>query len=48
LEDLDQLRETYTFSEKLFAKLQSFQSTLEGGPSTVREEYFSYDEGTPF
>jgi len=48
LDDLEHLRETYKFSEKIFAKLQSFQSALEDDPSAVREELFCYDEGTPF
>ena len=48
LDDLKPLRETYTFSEKLFAKLQSFRSTLKDDSSTVQERIPPYDEGTPF
>jgi four helix bundle protein len=49
LEDVTRLRETYKFSEKLFAQLKAFRSTLEGeDPSAVQEELVSYDEDTPF
>jgi four helix bundle protein len=49
LDDVGQLRDTYKFSEKLFAKLQAFRSTLEGeDPSAVQEQPVSYDEDTPF
>ena len=47
LENPEPLREAYQFSEKLFAKLQSFRSTLKDG-SSVQEEEILYEEGTPF
>ena len=49
LDDVDQLRDTYKFSEKVFAKLQAFRSTLENEDSSaVQDVSVSYDEGTPF
>lgn len=48
LENPEPLRDAYQFSKKLFAKLQSFRSTLKGDQSAVQEEQTFYDEGNPF
>jgi len=45
LEDLTPLREAYRFSEKLFAKLQAFRTSLTGGHA-VREEPGTYEPDT--
>jgi four helix bundle protein len=45
------LRNAYQFSEKLFAKLQAFRSSLTPNTgSTIHEEAspYEYDSGTPF
>ena len=51
LEDPEPLRKAYRFSEKLFAKLQAFRTSLvPTGASTIREEsdLYVYDDSTPF
>lgn len=51
LQDTEILRNAYRFSEKLFAKLQAFRSSLAAQPHyKVREEPtpFEYEDNTPF
>lgn len=51
LKDTELLRHAYRFSEKLFAKLQAFRSSLAVQPhSKVREEPtpFEYEDNIPF
>jgi four helix bundle protein len=51
LKDPKPLRNAYQFSEKLFAKLQAFRSSLTPNTgSTIHEEAspYEYDSGTPF
>ena len=47
LDHLDTLRDAYRDSEILFAKLQAFRSSLEGG-STVQEPPIEYSDDPPF
>ena len=51
LEDPEPLRDAYRFSEKRFAKLQAFRTSLKARPgSPIREEPgpYDYDPDTPF
>ena len=51
LQNAEQLRNAYRFSEKLFAKLQAFRTTLLTKPeSRIREELADYelDSDIPF
>lgn len=50
LENTETLRNAYRFSEKLFAKLQSFRATLTKKNASIREEpdQYAYDQNIPF
>lgn len=50
LNDTEQLRQAYRFSEKLFAKLHAFRTSLKGTASSIREAPVLYSDNsdTPF